>query len=53
MLFDLMRKRCLQDYAMFAQGDNSEVTMVENPFTSDASASAEGEVDEEELDVES
>ena len=48
-----MRKRCLQDYAMFVQGDNSEVTMVENPFTSDASASAEGEVDEEELDVES
>ena len=52
-LFDLMRKRCLQDYAMFAQGDNSEVTMAENPFTSDASASAEVEVEGEELDVES
>ena len=48
-----MRKRCLQDYAMFAQGDSSEVTVAENPFTSGASASAEGEVDGEELDVES
>ena len=53
MLFDLLRKRCLQDYAMFAQGDSSDVTMAENPFASGASASAEGEVDEEELDVES
>ena len=48
-----MRKRCLQDYAMFAQGDDSEVTMAENPFTSGASTSAEGGVGEEELDVES
>ena len=38
---------------MFAQGDSSEVTMAENPFASGASASAEGEVDQEELDVES
>ena len=35
---------------MFAQGDSSDVTMEENPF---ASSSAEGEADEEELDVES
>ena len=48
-----MRKRCLQDYAMFAEGDSSEVTVAENPFASGANASAEGEVDEEELDVES
>ena len=48
-----MRKRVLQDYAMFAQGDSSEVSMAENPFASGASTSAEGEVEEEELDVES
>ena len=50
----MMRKRCLEDYhAMFAQGDSSEVSMVENPFAIGANTSAEGEVDEEELDVES
>ena len=53
MLFDLLRKRCLEDYAKFVQGDSSDVTMDENPFVGGASTSAEGEVDEEELDVES
>ena len=48
-----MRKRCLQDYAMFVQGDDSEVTMAQNPFTSGTSTSVEGGVDEEEVDVES
>ena len=42
MLFDLMRKRCLLDHAMFAESDNfeGEVTMDENPFIEEG-ASAE------------
>ena len=57
MLFDLMRKRYLLDYAMFAESDNfvgesgasgegGEVTMDANPFIEGACAEgAEGAAD--------
>ena len=54
-----MRKRYLQDYAMFAESDNfvAEVSMDDNPFA--AASSAEGAEDDEDgegdedVDVES
>ena len=56
-----MRKRYLQDYAMFAESDNfvAEVSMDDNPFTEGAATSAEGAEDDEDgegdedVDVES